>query len=104
MLPPSRTVKAGKVAKFVVIVGNDSMLPASVVVRFDSTNPAVPDPEPVTVPVDGKKSVRHKAKTGRQTVEVNVPADATGSTVITASVGILGDTSTLKIKTPKAAR
>ncbi len=102
LLPPGRTVKAGKAAKLMVMVGNNSTQTQIVTVTFSSSNSEVAAPAPLNVTVRGKKSTKQKKdRTGRSKFTVPIPASATGSTVITASVGGLSSTSTLTIKAGK---
>ena len=99
MLPPQRSASAGRSATLMVVVTADTMVPQLVPVSFLSDNPAVPAPAPITVSVPAKKRSDQKAKSGRQKVTVQIPADASGTAVITALVPSGGAaTSALKIK------
>jgi hypothetical protein len=104
LLPANRKVHAGKSAKLFVMVSNSTTQTKSVEVRFTSSNPAVPAPASVTVTAQGKKSEKgKKPRATRQRIQVAIPAAASGSAVITASVGsgVSTAASTLNIRVPK---
>jgi hypothetical protein len=104
MLPAKRSVRAGKQARLIVMLGNSTTQSKSIEVRFTSSNPEVPAPASITVTAQGKKSEKAKRpRMTRQRIQVRVPEAASGSTVITASVGsnLSSSTSMLRIRPRK---
>lgn len=103
ILPPKRTVTAGKSAKVMVMVANNTTQDQTVQVTFASSNTealSVPLSQSLTVP--GKKNAKQKAKTARLAVLLTAPASASGASQLTATVA--GITSLPCSVTIKAAR
>jgi uncharacterized membrane protein len=99
LLPPKRTVKAGKTARLVVLVTNNSTKDEAVNVVFDSSNAGlVPDPKTEELIALGKKKDTSRARASRKTFSFDVPEDFEGgNATITAFVGSLSSTCDVKV-------
>lgn len=85
-LPPKRTVPAGSSATLMLVVGADSMEEGTVTVNL-SYQPALPGaPATQTLEVPAKKRANQKPMSVRRKLTVPIPATASGSVVVTASV------------------
>jgi len=85
--PPKRTVTAGKSAKVMVMIANNSTQAQTLEVSFASSNPsALPVPPSRSVPLPGKKNATQNAKVTRVPVTLTAPASASGMSQLTATV------------------
>jgi hypothetical protein len=88
LLPPKRTIKAGKNARFVVVVTNNSMQDEEVEVNFTSSDEGILSaPDSVDVLVPGKKKETSKAKTKRFKIVLETDEYDEGAADLTASIG-----------------
>jgi len=88
LLPSSRTVKAGKKTRLMVLVTNNSTQTEEVQVDFTSSNASVlSEPDSVDVVVPGKKRETQKAKTKRFRIVLETDEFDEGAAELTASIG-----------------
>jgi hypothetical protein len=88
LLPPKRTVKAGKKTRFFVVVSNNSTQSQEVEVDFTSSDTGVlMEPDSVEILVPGKKTEAQRAKTKRFKVVIETDEYDEGTAELTASIG-----------------
>jgi len=102
-LPPRRTARAGKTARFTLLVANDLTRTQDVRVTFTSSNPGnVRAPDPVTITARGKSRPNHGPRRTSEPVSISLlSATIAEAVTISATAGDQTTSTQLTVKVPQ---